>query len=125
MAYELAGQKIAAKRYASDHPDEQPIAPEHIEATPPHSPPAAETHNWSSSSLQRLTAPDDDPRTSESEDHSSFELRSMHERSMISLEATEAVISVPSPAVVANTSGLEESGKGHCLKSGARLLCRL
>jgi len=108
VAYELAGQKIAAKQFASDEPETQPTQPEDLQAPPPHPQPAAETFNRSHSSLQRLASPDDDPRTSESEGRSSFELRSLHEQSITSAEVTEGIILMPSTAVVANTLGLGE-----------------
>ena len=107
MAYELAGQKIAAKKFTSDEPETQPTRPEHLQATPPHHQPAAETYNKSHSSLPQLASPNDDPRTSESEGRSSFELRSLHEQSMASAETTEGIISMPSTDVVANNFALE------------------
>jgi hypothetical protein len=111
VAYELAGQKIAAKQYVSDELDIQEAGPENPQRTPPHHPPAAETLNISRSSLQRLASPDDEPRISETESHSSFELRSLHEQSMTSAEAMEGTISVPPAVVVANTFELEEDGR--------------
>lgn len=107
VAYELAGQKIAAKKFTSDEPETQPTRPEHLQATPPHHQPAAETYNKSHSSLPQLASPNDDPRTSESEGRSSFELRSLHEQSMASAETTEGIISMPSTDVVANNFALE------------------
>jgi hypothetical protein len=107
VAYELAGQKIAAKKFTSDEPETQPIRPEHFEATPPHHQPATETYNKSNSSLPRLASPDDDPRTSESEGRSSFALRSLHEQNMTSAETTEGIISMPSTDVVSNSFALE------------------
>jgi hypothetical protein len=94
VAYELAGQKIAARKYAAY---EQAKGPENTQETPPNHPPASETENMLSSSLPRLASPDEDSRTAESGHRSSVELRYLTE------------LSTTSPTVVvANSSHPEE-----------------
>jgi hypothetical protein len=97
VAYELAGQKIAAREYAAY---EQTKGPENTQETQPNHPSASDTENMLSSSLPRLASPDEDSRTAESEHRSSVELRYLNELSTTS----------PSTAVVANSFHPEEGG---------------
>jgi hypothetical protein len=87
VAYELAGQKIAARKYAAY---EQTKGPENTQETPPNHPSASETENMLSSSLPRLASPDEDSRTAESGHRSSVELSYLNEQSTTSPTAVVA-----------------------------------
>jgi hypothetical protein len=110
VAYELAGQKIAARKYATHRKTK---GTENRQETPPNPLSASETRNMSRSNLPRLASPDGDSRTMEPENRSSIDLRLLNEQSTTSIPM----------AVVAENFQVEERETGalHTLGSASTI----
>lgn len=95
VAYELAGQKIAARKCSANEQTKDPENPREI---PPNPLSASSTHNVLNPGLPEMPPPNGGSRKTGSETHSSVELRYLNKRGTRS----------SSTARVADTIGVEE-----------------
>jgi hypothetical protein len=106
VAYELAGQKIAAKWhvfYESYLPLTEYSEDEEFPSCPL---PATVAPNKSQSDLLRIPSPEDNPKPSQIEGDNSIELRPLQTRSVITGETREVATSMPK-----NPSRVEGEGR--------------
>lgn len=94
VAYELAGQKIAAKWHVFYESYMPLIERDQEEEVPPCLLPVGTTLNRSHSDLQRMPSPDDGPGPSESKVHNSFELMPVNAEDIVSSEEMEGTITL-------------------------------